>query len=166
MEHVISNIKIAFAKLIGILSDFEQSQIDKIPFEGSWTAGQVGEHLVKGLSGMPRLVAGKTEQTNRPYDAKVETIRSVFLDFDTKMKAPDFLVPTQTQHTKEELLATLRKIEGELLSITEKEDLTIMCCDFEIPGFGPMTIYEWMVFLTAHAQRHTIQLQKIYAHLN
>lgn len=166
MENVVSNIEETFARLIGILSDFDQNQIDKIPFEGSWTAGQVGEHLVKGLSGMPRLVAGKTQKTNRPYDAKVKTIRDMFLDFDNKMTAPDFLVPTEKHHAKEALIEALQNIESELLAIAKKEDLSITCLGFELPGYGPMTVYEWIAFTTAHAQRHTLQLEKIHARLN
>lgn len=163
MENTVSNINQTFARLIGILSGFDQSQIDKIPFEGSWTAGQVGEHLLKGLSGMPRLVAGKTQITERPYDAKAEAIRELFLDFDNKMQAPDFIAPTETQHSKEMLIAGLQKIESELLAIAKNEDLSITCLGFELPGFGALTIYEWLVFLTAHAQRHTFQLEKIHA---
>lgn len=166
MEASVLNIREIFGKLIGILSGFDENQIDKIPFEGSWSAGQVGEHLIKGLSGMPRLVAGKTAKTDRPYDAKVKAITDVFLDFTSKMKSPDFLEPTQTKHVKEDVVAGLQNIQNDLLSIVEKQDLTLTCLSFELPGFGPFTIYEWIAFTLAHAQRHTLQLEKIQAIVN
>jgi len=160
------NIKETFADLTGILSQFDQSQIDRIPFEGSWTAGQVGEHLTKGLSGMPELVAGKTEETRRRFDAKAQYLRDTFLDFNTKFKSPEFLEPTETVHSKEQLLEGFRKIEKELLDIVKKQDLTLTLLDFEMPQSGTLTTYEWLAFLSAHAQRHTHQLKNIYRHLN
>lgn len=166
MEATVANIRDTFGKLIGVLSEFSPQQIDAAPFEGSWTAGQVGEHLVKGLSGLPRLVAGKTQQTERPYDEKVKAIRAVFLDFNTKMDSPDFIMPTQQAHSKAALIAELSQIENDLVEIAKSQDLTITCLDYEIPGFGPMTAYEWIAFFTAHAQRHTRQLENIFAKLN
>jgi hypothetical protein len=156
------NITQTFAGLTGILSRFDQSEIDKIPFEGSWTAGQVAEHITKGLSGMPGLVAGKTEVTTRPFDAKAQYLRDTFLNFSVKFQSPDFLIPTQTVHSREELLDGFDKIEKELLDIAANQDLTLTLLDFEMPQSGTLTIYEMLEFMMAHTQRHTYQLEKIY----
>ena len=166
MEAVEDNIRNTFARLIAILFKFDESQIDKIPFEGSWSAGQVGEHLIKGLSGMPALVSGKTEATNRPFDERAKPLRDLFLDFSTKMKSPEFLEPTETEHSKSVLLASLQQIETELLDIAQNNDLTMTLLDFEMPGSGTLTTYEWLAFLTAHAQRHIHQLENIHHRLN
>lgn len=165
-ENLIQQIQAVFGKLIGVLSGFEQNQIDKIPFEGSWSAGQVGEHLLKGLSGLPQLVAGKTEKTDRAQDDKVQAIRDLFLDFSTKMQSPDFILPTQNEHDKTKLIAGLRQIESELLDVAHNNDLSLVCLDFELPGSGPFTVCEWIAFFLAHAQRHTHQLENIYDRIN
>lgn len=165
-ENLILEIQAVFDKLTGVLSGFDQNQIDKIPFENSWSAGQVGEHLLKGLSGLPRLAAGKTENADRPQDAKVQAIRDLFLDFNTKMQSPDFILPTQNEHDKAQLISGLRQIENELMGVAQNTDLSLVCLDFELPGFGPFTVYEWISFFLAHARRHTHQLENIYARIN
>ncbi|MFT3795492.1 DinB family protein [Flavobacterium sp.] len=161
-----SNIRQSLGKLMDVVSRFDQSQIDVVPFEGSWTAGQVAEHITKGLSGMPRLVAGKTEVTTRAYNAKAQPLRDLFLDFSIKFQSPDFILPTKTVHAQTKLIIGLRQIETELLDVADKNDLTLSLLDFEMPQFGTLTIYEMLDFMMAHAQRHTHQLEHIYARLN
>ncbi len=165
-ENLAQEIHAVFGKLIGVLARFDSDQIDQIPQEGSWSAGQVGEHLLKGLSGMPRLVAGKTEKTDRPHDEKVQAIRDLFLDFSTKMQSPDFILPTQDKHDKENIIGGLRQIESELAGIAQNTDLSLVCLDFELPGFGTFTVCEWISFFLAHAQRHTHQLENIDRRIN
>ena len=115
---------------------------------------------------MPALVSGKTEATTRPFDERAKPLRDLFLDFSTKMKSPEFLEPTATEHSKSVLLASLQQIETELLDIAQNNDLTLTLLDFEMPGSGTLTTYEWLAFLTAHAQRHTHQLENIHRRLN
>lgn len=161
-----NNIRLSMGKLMAVVSRFDHNQIDLIPFEGSWTAGQVAEHITKGLSGMPRLVAGNTEVTARLFDAKAQPLRDLFLDYSIKFESPDFILPTQTEHVQTKLIIGLRHIETELLDVADKNDLTLTLLDFEMPQFGTLTIYEMLDFMMAHAQRHTHQLENIYARLN
>lgn len=158
-------IKETLGKLVSALDSFGEGQIDQVPFEGSWTAGQVAEHITKGLSGMPRLVAGRTEKTLRPYDAKAQGLENTFLDFSVKFQSPDFLLPTARTHSKAQLLEGLRKIERELLDVAD-QDLTLTLLEFEMPQSGTLTIYEMLIFMMAHARRHTRQLENIHARLN
>lgn len=160
------NIRQTLGKLADTVSQFDQSQIDVIPFEGSWTAGQVTEHISKGMSGMPQLVAGKTDKPTRPFDEKAQYMRDTFLDFLVKFESPDFLLPTQEKHDKQQLIGRLRQIENELLGVAEKQDLTLLLLDFEMPQSDHLTICEMLEFMMAHAQRHIHQLENIYRRLN
>lgn len=144
---------------------FDENDIDKIPFEGSWTAGKVAEHLIKAMSGFPELVQGKTEETKREPDEKTKAITDLFLNFDIQMKSPDFLIPTKENHSKKAILSSFQKIEKEMMTIAETNDLTLTPIRMEIPGFGAFTIYEWIFFALTHAQRHTRQLENIYKKL-
>ena len=45
-----SDVNKTFTELAEIISSFNEDQINLIPFEGSWTAGQVGEHIILSLS--------------------------------------------------------------------------------------------------------------------
>lgn len=156
-----TNIVETFRKLNETLSSFSDEEINTVPFKGSWTPGQVVQHIILGNSGYPELFAGTTKATIRKYDEHVKELEGIFLNFTIKMDAPDFLKPEAKNHTKNALTLLLLKIESDLLNASENYDLTLTCLDFQIPGFENFTVYEWINFALVHSQRHTHQLQKI-----
>jgi len=155
------NIVETFQKLNETLSSFSDEEINTVPFKGSWTPGQVIQHIILGNSGYPELFSGNTKKTIRKYDEHVKELEGLFLNFSTKMDAPDFLKPEKKNYNKNTLTLSLLKIESDLLDATENYDLTLTCLDFQVPGFENFTIYEWINFALVHSQRHTHQLQKI-----
>lgn len=52
-EELIIAIETTFGHLIDELSKFDESTLNQIPFEGSWTAGQTAEHIIICGSGIP-----------------------------------------------------------------------------------------------------------------
>lgn len=162
-----TTIKDTMEELSRVFSSFTQQQIDVIPFEGSWTAGQVAEHIIKSIGNMTEFFNSNTAPTNdRPFDAHVATLQNIFLDFNTKMKSPEFILPEATEHDKTEILESFSNLKTEMTTAAETLDLTLTCKNFEMPGIGFLTRFEWLNFFVVHTQRHTHQLKKIYESLN
>ncbi|SHH71478.1 DinB family protein [Flavobacterium defluvii] len=159
------NIVETFKKLNEIFSKFSENEINQIPFQGSWTPGQVVQHIILACSGYPKLFGGKTEKTTRKPDEKIKDIEGLFLNFSIKMDSPVFLIPEKKEYSKNELSLELLRIESELLDCAEKYDLTLTCLDFQVPGFDKFTMYEWIDFALVHTQRHTHQLNTIFQYL-
>lgn len=160
------NIVDTFQKLHKIFSAFSEEELNVIPFQGSWTAGQTVQHIIMACSGYPKLFSGNTEETTRKPDEKVKEIDGLFLNFNIKMDAPEFLIPEKRNYNKNNLNSKLFQIENELFESAEIYDLTRTCMDFQVPGFDKFTIYEWIDFALVHTQRHTNQLNNIHKYLN
>ena len=77
-----------------------------MPFEGSWTAGQVAQHILLSSSSV-EVLRGPVKKTKRAPDEGIENLRSIFLDFDTKLESPEFIMPQNKVYDKEELLRLL-----------------------------------------------------------
>lgn len=165
-EELLREIGATFSDLMETLNSFRQEQIDLVPFEGSWTAGQCTEHVIKASSGVPQVCHGKTESTTRAADEKVIAIKMLFLDFTKKFQSPDFIAPVEKRHNLAQQKSTLEKIQVELTELAKSEDLNPICKDFEVPGFGSFTRYELISFVLIHTQRHTHQLKNIYNSLS
>jgi len=150
-------------ELIEVVSSIPDDLIDTIPFEGSWTAGQVLEHLCKSVSS--RILQGTVQTVSRPADEKIAFVRSVFLDFTKKFNAPDFILPTDATHNKQEQLALLTGKFDRLIAALDSYNLAEECSDFAIPGFGNFTRLEWIAFHMLHTRRHTEQLKHIATRL-
>lgn len=150
-----------FEQLYKILSSLSETELNTVPYEGSWTAGQVLQHLILASSGYPEMCSGPTEKTTREPDEKVKDIAALFLNFTIKMQAPEFIIPLDKKYNKNSLTLSLQKIEEELLHVSKTYDLTLTCLNSEIPTFGKFTIYEWINFSLIHIQRHIKQLNTI-----
>jgi hypothetical protein len=150
----------AFKELQYVLSSLTEEQLNKVPFEGSWTAGQVGDHLLKSYS-VAETLKGRTAAANRPPDEKAEQLKNIFLDFSTKLKSPDFIIPTNDHINKDELLKNIGEKIKDILHSVQTKDATELCLDFEPPVIGKLTRLEWTCFVFAHTTRHIHQLKKI-----
>jgi len=148
-------------ELLMLISSLSEEQLNKVPFEGSWTAGQVTDHISQSFGGMIQIVNDKAIPTERDPGEKIEPIKSLFLDFTTKMTSPDFVLPSQPPHKKEVLISDLNTMKDQIAEAIKTLDLTETHADFEIPGFGKFTRFEWINFLIYHMQRHTHQIKNI-----
>lgn len=155
-----------FRVLLKTLLGFKQSEIDLAPPDGGWSAGQCTEHILKSISGLPKVCDGRTENVQRRMNEKIETIEGVFLNFDTHFQSPDFVKPSETKHKLSRMIVSLENTKVELLRVANTHDLHLTCKDFEVPGFGPFTKYELLSFALMHTQRHTRQLEIIKSNLN
>jgi len=143
-----------------LLSAFNEAQLNTVPFEGSWTAAQVASHICK--AGDCSLLYGPAEASDRQPDEKVPAVKSLFLNFDIKMTAPDMILPDKEYRPKDAVLKDVTVIWDKLANAASTLNLTEVCTSFEVPGFGPFTRFEWVSFITIHTQRHIHQLQRIH----
>ncbi|ELR68005.1 hypothetical protein C900_01268 [Fulvivirga imtechensis AK7] len=147
-------------ELLRMLQSLTQEELNTVPFEGSWTAGQLGEHLLRAY-GVTEVLKGAVEPTQRPPDQKVEEVKQLFLDFNIKMKSPQAVLPQASTNDKNKLIPALKIRVEEMAEVLENYDLSMTCKEFAIPEYGPFTRLEWLWFNTIHTQRHIHQLKNI-----
>ncbi|MET6998265.1 DinB family protein [Chitinophaga defluvii] len=152
----------SFQELLHQLTTFDQEQLNIAPFKNSWTAGQLAEHLIKANGGFLEVINGPVQDTPRAPDAKIAEIKGIFLNFETKMQAPAFIIPADIHYEKPYLLSSLQDIKAGLDHATTTLDLTKTCLAFELPVLGYLTRLEAVYFVIYHTQRHLHQLKNIY----
>lgn len=149
------------AELEQLISSFSQEQINTVPFEGSWTPGQVIDHVLKSLSKISFAVYASTAPADRDPALRVAAIRTMFLDFNKKMNSPDFILPDTTPLQKDALLSTVKELIEKITTAIKTLDLSLLCLDFQAPRSDKFTRLEWINFAMYHTQRHINQLKKI-----
>jgi hypothetical protein len=145
-------------EFISHISELTNEELNTIPFAGSWTAGQVADHILKSTDGVPD---NRTEQVSRPPDQQVEAIKTTFLDFTIKFQSPEFVIPAPGPFETDVIIAELERIKRQNVAIALTKDLSGLCTEFDFPGFGHLTRYEWLKFIVFHTQRHIHQLKQI-----
>lgn len=154
-----------FSELLDTFTGIEEDKINKAPFEGSWTPGQLAQHIVLSAGAFVNLLNGPVKETERDPEANVGILRSTFLNFDTKMTSPDFIVPEQKNYDRQNLTTKLTNIKAGLLDAIQTKDMTKTCTAFELPRSGYITAAEATTFTIVHTKRHVHQLKNIVAKL-
>lgn len=156
------DISSVFDEVIAILNEVPQDLFNEVPFEDSWTIGQVAEHIAICSRGIPD---SHVKEAERHYDENVETLKAIFLDMSQKAKADPAVTPHLPPHQKEDLLEKIKANKLLLSKTIDDKELSPICLDMEFPFMGYLTRYEWLRFVQVHTQRHLNQVKNIQAHL-
>jgi hypothetical protein len=160
-QNTLPEIIETFSSFIQLLSSIRSEAVNNIPFEGSWTAAQVGEHVHLSASRLLQTIQGEGVLTTREPDTKIAVAESLFMNFDTKFKSPDFIVPAEGPYNKPLLVESLKEDMRGLIDAATHADLSLTCLGFVPQGLGDFTRLELTWFIIYHTKRHTQQLDKI-----
>ena len=166
-DELLLAFKQATQELITVLTAFDQDQVNSIPSTGGWTAGQVGEHLFKSDSAILNTLYGPVKETTREPDEYVDNINGQFLDFSTKMQAPDLIIPAyDVYHDKPTLIMALKSNRDLIGNAIQSLDLSLTCTDPVLSDIvGEWTRQEYINFVISHTHRHIHQLKNIHKNL-
>jgi hypothetical protein len=160
-EKLITEFEETTKDLFVTLSSFTQEEFNRIPFEGSWTGGQVAEHLFKSESNIPRVLQGSSKETERDPFEKAGIIRTVFLDYTIKLKSPEFILPSDDPKDKIFFIKGFEETRKKLRNLIETKDLYRTFTNFPFPQLGELTGWEWICFAVCHSKRHIRQMKII-----
>lgn len=155
----------AFEAWTKAIKQFDAAQYNTIPFEGSWTAGQVVQHLSLANSGFNDILFGEVKEPESSATEKVGQLKDIFLNFEAKMQAPDFVLPEFKDYDATTHLAKTVGIKATTEKAIVELDPDAICLAFELPVFGFLTRKEATYFIIYHTIRHTNQLNRIYQKL-
>ena len=155
LYQLVNDTTSAFFKLA---SSFNESELNAKLSDDAWTAGQVIEHVTLSNVNITGELLKHGKICDRAPDAGVDNLRSIFLNFEKRLKSPAFIVPTRDVYSRETVIAELKKSIDELEEAGQKEDL------YEVIShaiFGDVTRLETLYFVVYHTQRHIHQLSNI-----
>ena len=119
-----SQIAPTFNAMLKAISEFSAADFNQIPFEESWTAAQVAEHVKLSIEGIPELFTGATQASDRDPGEKVQMVADVFLDFETKYESPEFIVPQQKEYSIESFTSFFSAYSERLAHLVEELDMS------------------------------------------
>ena len=146
------------AGLMELILPLNEDQINIIPFKDSWTAAQLATHVTKSNNAIIQAMDMEGKLPERKPTERVAELKKIFLDFNHKLKSPEFIVPMPGVYKKEKLLATLKKSNDQLKEKREQVNLSEV---IEFSAFGKITRLELLHFVLYHTQRHIHQLKNI-----
>jgi hypothetical protein len=160
-QELLQELSSATSELTKTLSSFSNADFNTIPNGGGWTPGQVGDHLFKSDYLVLKALYGESKPAERKPDEHVKTLREQFLDFNTKFKSPDSIIPECGGLDKEGLLLSLEATRARMNEVILKFNLEEVCLHVDEPALEGLTRIELLNFVVVHTKRHIHQLQKM-----
>jgi hypothetical protein len=157
-EELIETISQVLKRFRDFIMPMDDGMINQVPYEGSWTTGQVYDHITKSNNGLSRSLQTPSKPADRDPEARIPELKKVFLDFTHKMKSPDFIIPGNGPFEKQAVISRLDKSLQNLKDNAKDADIKDL---IEGLPLGPITKLEILRFIGIHIERHIHQMEKI-----
>ncbi len=149
-------------ELVELISSADSTKINAIPFNDSWTAAQLASHITKSNKAITQAMNMEGKKTGRDPGERIQELKNMFLNYETKFQSPDFIMPTKDIYEKKILVDDLKNSIKQFKDAGWSIDLSEI---ISLPSFGEITKLELAWFVLYHTQRHIHQLKNIFASL-
>jgi hypothetical protein len=139
-----------------------------------WSVAECADHIALSEGFIFGVVSGKlmtaplTPEKREATKGKDEKLVAMLQDRTHKATAPEPLDPTKTPMTPEE--STKKFLESraktEEFIKTTQEDLRDRMFDHPVPAIGTLDAYQWVLLISGHTRRHTLQIREVKADPN
>jgi hypothetical protein len=147
-----------------------QAQWNFKPATNRWSVAEVTEHIAAAedlLRGMIQEKVMASPARTQPEDLKAldKLIISQVPDRTIKRQAPEPLVPTNRFNSPKESIKHFEESRAKTVKfLKDTQDLREHAMD--APLGKKLDAYQWVLFLAAHSERHTKQIEEVKADPN
>jgi hypothetical protein len=141
------------------------------PSPDRWSAAECAEHIAvteEFVAGLVKqmLQAPPTPEKRIPADQarpKDERIVMLVSDRSRKVQAPEQVRPANRFKTPEQAVEHFKKVRDANIHYVMTTDANLRDRFAPHPFLGPLDLYQWHLFVSAHSERHTKQLLEVKA---
>jgi hypothetical protein len=157
----------AFLTSVGGLSE---AQLNFKPAPTRWSVAEVSEHIAAAEDFLMGLVQGqamKAPARTEPANLKEidDFVLTAISDRTKKAQAPEPLIPSKRFGSTDDTLKHFRESRAKTLKfLADTKDLRAHAIDS--PLGKKLDAYQWLLFISAHCERHTKQINEVKADPN
>lgn len=134
-----------------------------------WSIAECAEHiaasesyiwaLVERLAAAPASKPEEIEKTKGKDDAVMKMVP----DRSSKFQAPEPIKPKKLSADPTEYIAKFKAARDKNIAYVEKTDASLRDKVMPHPAMGPLDAYQWALLVSAHSERHVLQIQEVKA---
>jgi hypothetical protein len=161
-QRVLSHLEMTESWLVSELEGLSPAQLTFRMSPDSWSIQEVVEHLAIAE---PQYWQQVQDSLKQPLGYKSESTDAAILwygiDRTNRQRTGEARVPKGKYENVKQSLADFRKLRAMMTEFakTTQEDLR----GRQLQG-GSMDVYQWLLMISTHSQRHILQIREIKAH--
>jgi hypothetical protein len=164
-EALIAQLERTKSRFLASVEGLSEAQWNYKPAPERWSVAECAEHITAAESFIRKMVAESMKgelpagATGTNQDQKILTF---LVDRSTKFKAPEPLMPTNRFGTPAAAIAAYNKERAETIALASS-DVDLRTHGAKHFALGDLDAYGWFLFLSAHSERHTLQIDEVKA---
>ena len=154
-------------KLLSDVKGLSQAQLQWKPADSVWSVAECIEHITITEKGIFEMVKGTLQQAADPSKRSEvknsdENVIKMLTDRSYRVKTQDGMKPTGQFGNAEETLEVFNQRRNEVIDYIKSTNDDLRNHYMDLP-FGKLDSYQGLLFLAAHSQRHTLQIEEVMA---
>ena len=137
-----------------------------------WSVAECAEHIALSEDRLYELVTQNLMKTPADPQKKAEVrgkdeqILEKTIDRSQKFQAPEMLRPTHQWASKDDLIAHFKESRDRTIAYVESTQDDLRAHFVPHPAFKLLDGYQWVLLISAHSHRHTLQIEEVKANQN
>ncbi|MFT6868077.1 MAG: hypothetical protein ACJA08_002927 [Cyclobacteriaceae bacterium] len=164
--NAVSLLKDTHKELLKTVKGLTEAQLNFKPDADTWSITEVMEHIAVSELGLSQALqmTVKAEGQDKPENTiSDEMILGIITNREQKIKTRPDLEPVNKFGSFEGSLEAFTNQRKTNLTFIKDTDDSLRDRYFEFP-FGQADMYQLMLFIAGHSQRHTDQIKEVMAH--
>ena len=162
MSHFHATRKVFLDSVAGL----SEAQWNFKPAPGRWSIAECAEHIAVSEDAIFEFVKQTLKAPAEPEKkamvcGKDEMIVRAMPDRSVKAQAPEFLQPKRRWPDRQSLIAHFRESRDRNIAYLQTTDDDLRSHFLEHPVFKTLDAYQMMLLISAHCERHTLQLNEV-----
>lgn len=165
-EDVVGELTRTEKKLLDSVAGLSEAQWNYKPAPDRWSIAECAEHITAAEPLLRKMIAdamAKDLTAEMLASSKQdEKILKGLVDRTQKFKAPEPLIPTNRYGSPAAAMEAFKKERAETIKLASG-DVNLRTHGDKHFLFGPLDAHGWFLFLSGHAERHTLQIEEVKA---
>ena len=166
-EKVLKNLEESRERLLAMAKDLSREQLHYRSAEDRWTVAECLEHIamvearVLGLI-QKTLEAGPDSSKRSALAGKDDELIAGTVARVTRFKAPEYVVPAG-RCPDDQLLKEFEGTRRQTRAFAASTNADLRTHFYKHPAFGDLDLYQWLLLIAAHCDRHRVQSEEVMA---
>jgi hypothetical protein len=165
-DRALSELYASRKQFLDSVAGLTEAQWNFKPAPAVWSIAECAEHIAVSedllLDMLPKLLQSPSEPQKRAeVKGKDEFVLKAMVDRSHKFQAPEMLVPTHRWPTQAALVDHFKQSRDRTLDYVRTTGDDLRDHFFEHPAFKTVDAYQFILIMSAHSQRHTLQLNEV-----
>jgi hypothetical protein len=169
LEELMEYTEAQRAALFVAVAAVPESLRERRPSPQAWSVAEVLEHLQLVEQGVATLISRKLDKARvaglTPETETESLLRSLdrfaLLERGTSMRAPEFVQPKGAVSAVAAAAALAESRRALREALAAGDGLALGAVSARHVLLGPLTLYEWVLFVGQHEHRHAMQIREI-----